>query len=170
MAELTLATIGYEGSVIDDFVATLQLAQVEIVLDVRDVPISRKRGFSKSALEAALAAGGLGYVHLKGLGDPKPGRVAAREGRFSEFRKIFGDHLQSTAARTDLRYAIELTKTRAVCLVCFERDHKNCHRCMIAEEMSKQAGFRIRHLGVRSGSGSSIRGWPANAGSYAFVG
>jgi hypothetical protein len=47
------------------------------LIDVRDVPLSRKPGFSKSALQANLEAHGIAYVHLKGLGDPKPGREAA---------------------------------------------------------------------------------------------
>ena len=45
-----LATIGYEGSAIEDFIATLKLANIEILLDVREIPLSRKKGFSKNAL------------------------------------------------------------------------------------------------------------------------
>ena len=47
-------TIGYEGATLCDFLATLQLAGVQSVLDVREVAQSRRRGFSKTALAEAL--------------------------------------------------------------------------------------------------------------------
>ncbi len=50
----TILTIGYEGSTIEDLVATLKLADTQVLIDIRDVPLSRKRGFSKKALAAAL--------------------------------------------------------------------------------------------------------------------
>jgi uncharacterized protein (DUF488 family) len=62
-----LYTIGYEQASIDDFVATLRTAGVELVIDVREQPLSRKKGFSKKALNALLEANDIGYIHLKGL-------------------------------------------------------------------------------------------------------
>jgi uncharacterized protein (DUF488 family) len=41
---------------------------VERVDGRRRVPLSRKPGFSKSALAARLEANGISYIHLKGLG------------------------------------------------------------------------------------------------------
>ena len=52
----TILTIGYEGAVIDDFIATLELVEVEVLIDIRDIPVSRKRGFSKNALADALSS------------------------------------------------------------------------------------------------------------------
>ena len=71
-----------------DLFASLKANRVKLLIDVRDVPISRKPGFSKTSLAQGLADAGIGYLHLKGLGDPKPGRIAAREGRFSDFCRI----------------------------------------------------------------------------------
>ena len=78
----TIFTIGYEGSEVDRFLATLVTANVSHVIDIRDVPASRKRGFSKSALALALGNQGIGYTHLKALGDPKPGTRSDASGRF----------------------------------------------------------------------------------------
>jgi len=151
MRSRTLFTIGYEGSSIADFRATLEGAQINLVIDVRDVPISRKRGFSKTALASWLASAGISYLHLKGLGDPKPGRNAAREGRFADFRRIFAAHLVSDVAQADLARAVEAAIGNKACLLCFERDHHNCHRCMVAEAMVQRRDFKLLHLGVRSG-------------------
>lgn len=165
-----LNTIGYEGSSIDDFVSTLLLAGIELVIDVRDVPLSRKKGFSKRGLDARLASHGIGYEHLKGLGDPKDGRIAAREGRFDDFRRIYGAHLATEVAQADLATAISLSTTKKACLLCFERDHRECHRLAVATEMSKRTGLRINHLGVRVGAAKARAHDHRVDSAYAFVG
>ena len=68
----TLFTLGYEGLTIEAFIARLQAAQVKTVVDVRELPLSRKKGFSKSAFCAALSAHGIAYLHAPALGCPKP--------------------------------------------------------------------------------------------------
>jgi uncharacterized protein (DUF488 family) len=153
----TLATIGYEQANLDDFIATLLLAGVECVLDVRELPLSRKRGFSKKALSEALAAAGLRYVHIKALGDPKLGREAARAGRFAEFRKIYARHLATTDAQAALEQAGELALASKCCLLCFERDPENCHRKVVADSLSQLYSTDVLHLFVNNGVNSRER-------------
>lgn len=148
-------TIGYEGSALEAFVATLRSAGVETLIDVRDVPLSRKPGFSKTALAANLEASGIAYVHLKGLGDPKPGREAARAGKYELFRRIFGRHMSTDLAQRDLERAAELVRDRPCCLMCFEQDHCNCHRSIVADHLVKQTGLQLHHLSI----GSSMRAY-----------
>jgi uncharacterized protein (DUF488 family) len=150
MTSPALHTIGYEGRSIGDFLATLETAGINLLIDVRDVPISRKPGFSKTVLANVLATRNIGYLHLKGLGDPKLGRIAAREGRFKDFRRIFAAHLRSEIAQVDMIRGIEAASKQSACLLCFERDHRFCHRCMIAEEMAFRSGFELVHLGIQS--------------------
>ena len=147
----SLLTIGYEGSSFADFLATLQEARINTVIDIRDVPISRKAGFSKNALTQALETAGISYVHLKELGDPKAGREAARSGDFAEFRRIYAARLRKAETKTELRTAIDIAKEARACLLCYERDPKNCHRSLVAERMCDLADFRVSHLGVREG-------------------
>ncbi len=151
MKQKILHTIGYEGSSINDFLATLEAVGIGLLIDVRDVPISRKPGFSKTALSSGLETCDIEYLHLKGLGDPKPGRIAAREGRYDDFRQIFGTHMKSSAAQTDMRRGLDAASEKLACLLCFERDHTHCHRCIVAEELAHRGGFRLVHLGVQSG-------------------
>lgn len=143
-------TIGYEGSQVEAFIATLRRAGVETLIDVRDLPLSRKPGFSKSALAATLEASGIGYVHLKGLGDPKPGREAARAGEYAEFRRIFGRHMKTEFAQRDLAKAAELVRAQPCCLMCFEQDHCNCHRSIVADHLVRQTGLQLHHLSIVS--------------------
>lgn len=141
-----LFTIGYEGSKPTDLFASLQDKGVTLLIDVRDVPISRKPGFSKTSLALGLEDAGIQYLHLKSLGDPKPGRVAAREGRFSDFRRIFTAHMMTTAAQQALVEAVVAASKSVACLLCFEQDHTNCHRCIVAESMAKSGKFNLVHL------------------------
>ena len=149
----TILTIGYEGSTIGDFVATLKLADVQVLIDIRDVPVSRKRGFSKKALAATLENAGVEYVHLRDLGDPKPGREAARRGNMVAFERIFRAHLEGREAQEALEKALDISSEVCACLLCYERDHAGCHRTIVAEEMANRGAIPIRHLGVRHGLG-----------------
>jgi uncharacterized protein (DUF488 family) len=63
-----IATIGYEGADPAAFDAALEDADIQMVVDVRAIAISRRRGFSKTALSDRLNRRGLDYVHLRALG------------------------------------------------------------------------------------------------------
>ncbi len=150
-ATIELMTIGYEGASIDDFVATLKAANVKNLIDVRELPLSRKKGFSKRALCEAVEAAGIRYEHIKSLGDPKPGRDAARAGDYEKFRRIFSAHLASDNAQSALNNVIPVAIKGGACLLCFERCHKECHRSMITDEILKRVDLEIRHIGVKYG-------------------
>jgi len=141
-------TIGYEGAGVAAFVRTLRDADVTLVLDIRAAPVSRKKGFSKHQLAAHLAAAGLAYRHLRGLGTPKRGRDAARSGNLEAFERIFRAHLEEPEALLDLGDADTLAKEQPICLLCLERDPLHCHRMIVAERMAKDTGQAIEHLFV----------------------
>ena len=145
----TISTIGYEGVTIQEFVTALQRDSVEIIIDVRDVPLSRKKGFSKNQLADSLRAHGIQYVHLKGLGDPKDGREAARAGNYPLFAKIFAKHMRSNVAKEALDHAGMLVSDQHVCLMCFEADYKRCHRTVVASHLAEMTGCKVTPLAVR---------------------
>jgi uncharacterized protein (DUF488 family) len=146
-----LATIGYENADLSDFIASLHAASVTCLVDVRELAISRRRGFSKSALSAALEADGIDYVHLRGLGDPKEGREAARRGDHARFVGVFTRHMKTPVAQTDLVRAASLVARGGACLMCYERDHTSCHRSIVATAISATIPTTIRHIGVSAG-------------------
>lgn len=146
-----LYTLGYEDAVIDDFIATLKFVGIERVIDVREYPLSRKKGFSKNILCAVLRANNIDYVHLKGLGDPKEGREAARAGDYKRFIQIFSSHMKTTQALSDLKTATELAESSISCLLCYERRPDECHRTIVAKAIAANTGQRIQPIGVREG-------------------
>jgi uncharacterized protein (DUF488 family) len=141
-------TIGYEGATVAAFIAALRDAGVSLVLDIRAVPASRKKGFSKTPLASHLAEAEIGYRHLRGLGTPKRGRDAAHGGDHEAFERIFLAHMEEPEALLDLGEALALAQAEPTCLLCFERDPQNCHRLIVAERMARESGQEIRHLFV----------------------
>ena len=132
---MNLYTVGYEGVALDQFVERLRLAEVQLVVDVRDVPLSRKRGFSKSALSAALSEAGLQYLHIRELGCPKPIRDQYRlDGDWKRYTVAFMDHLrQQSAAVLDLA---AVCRRSTAALLCYEADSTRCHRTYEASARS----------------------------------
>src|SRR5919112_4930459 len=120
MAKPQVFTIGYEGADVDRFLATLKDAGVSTLADVRAVALSRKRGFSKSALREALAGQGIGYEHFVTLGTPKEGRQAARAGDAELMRRIYCDEVLATdAAQAAFQDLETLARSGPICLLCF---------------------------------------------------
>ena len=128
--------------------ATLRGAGVTRLIDVREVPWSRRSEYAKTALTDSLAEAGIEYIHLKGLGNPKPGRDAAKSGDLATYRRIFSAHLETPAARADLEKLAELAGEAPSCLMCYEADPTRCHRSMVVDALNKMAAFEVRHLAV----------------------
>ncbi len=144
-----LLTIGYQGCTLDEVLAELRQERVSLLIDVRAVPLSRKPGFSKRQLAAGLDEQGIAYVHLQGLGTPKPGRDAVRAGHPERMEPIFREHMRSDRAQAELAQAKELVRKRRACLLCFEQDPMTCHRRFVAEMISADTGQSVVHLHAR---------------------
>ena len=83
-----LFTIGYEQATQAAVVAALREAGVEVLADVRYLPLSRRPGFSKNSLRAAVEEAGIEYRHLRDLGTPAEGRAAARRGDHAGLARV----------------------------------------------------------------------------------
>jgi len=145
-----LCTIGYEKAAPRDVLAALAAAKVATVIDVRDRPQSRRAGFSKRQLQAAVEDAGMAYVHLKALGTPPEGREANHRRHWERFWAIVEERLASAEAEHALQQAGEIARGATVCLLCYEADWQICHRRRVAEILAARYGFTIEHLNARS--------------------
>jgi uncharacterized protein (DUF488 family) len=141
-----LFTIGYEKASQADVLAALARAGVQTLIDVRDRPQSRRAGFSKRQLQAAVEESGCRYVHLKALGTPPEGREANRRRQWARFWPIVEAKLATSEAALDLARAAALAAEAPSCLLCYESDWHICHRRRVAELLSERHGFDLRHL------------------------
>jgi uncharacterized protein (DUF488 family) len=148
--KVSLATIGYEGRTVKDLLAVLNQAKVERVVDVRQMPLSRKPGFSKSALATFLTSHGIEYVGFPQLGTPPAIRNQYKKN--GDFARLKRDYLLYLGTQGPEIAALRKLATKGGCaLLCFERDPAKCHRSILAEVLASRTGssFRIEHLGFR---------------------
>lgn len=143
---MKLATIGYERETQPVVIEKLKDAGVELVIDVRAVAASRRAGFSKTLLAASLNEAGIGYVHLRQLGTPKPGRDAARKGHIAEMHQIFHAHMAEPGAQMELAKAAGFARDKKVALLCYEADAAGCHRTILANWICEDLGCEIENL------------------------
>jgi uncharacterized protein (DUF488 family) len=136
---MRIFTIGYEGTTVPEFIAALEKAGVERVIDVRALPLSRRPGFSKSALRSALEESGIEYLHLKALGTPSEGRTAARAGRHADMARIYAGQLELPEAMAQSAQMLELAKEKPSALLCMEREPAHCHRTLLLKAVAPTA-------------------------------
>jgi uncharacterized protein (DUF488 family) len=142
-----LHTIGYEQTPAAAVLDELTRAKVDVLVDVRAIAASRRPGFSKRQLAAGLDERGIKYLHLRGLGTPKEGRLAARAGNIDKLFDIYEKHLATEQACEELDELVSLARSgQRLCLLCYERDHAHCHRQWIAERVHERTGARVEHL------------------------
>ncbi len=137
-------TVGYEGLDVGGLLAALKGAGVETLVDVRERPLSRKAGFSKTALSKAVSEAGLQYVHLGALGSPASARDAFREdGDLARLRRAYLTHLRKQSKAIATLEGL-LAESRCA-LLCYEREPGECHRAILCEQLAKE-GYAFSHL------------------------
>ena len=142
-----LFTIGYEKARPDAVMAELKRAKVKLLVDTRAVAASRRPGFSKRQLAAALDEEGIAYLHLQKLGTPSEGREAARAGKLDTLWRIYAKHLKTPEAVEAMEELVSIVKSgQPVCLLCYERDKDCCHRSRIAEIVHARTGASVVDL------------------------
>lgn len=141
-----LTTIGYERASLPAFLATLKAAGVTLLLDIRELPISRRKGFSKTALSQALAGAGIRYGHERALGAPRAVRHRLRED--GDLKRYFADFREYLATQEPLLDELARTLSGRVALLCFERNAAECHRSVVVAALARRLKMDFRHLSV----------------------
>jgi uncharacterized protein (DUF488 family) len=139
-------TIGYERRDADDLISRLWDARVEVLVDVRDNPVSRKPDFRQEALRARCTDAGIQYQSCPELGSTRPQREALKEtGDVRAFRKRFRAHVKRY--RMDALHRLEQTaRTSTIALLCYERVHEDCHRAVVADLLADRLNATVYAL------------------------
>ena len=135
---VTIVSVGYQGRSVGELIDVLRQGEVEVLVDVRLNPISRKPGFSKNPLSRALAEAGIGYRHERELGNPRENRDPFRRERYEAHLREGG-----LAVYAEL---MELARSVPIALLCYERLHRDCHRYCILDLASQQHAVRVLEL------------------------
>lgn len=144
---MKLFTVGYEGLELEDLLRRLRCAGVRIVVDVRDLPLSRKRGFSKTALAEALGDARIAYMHVRSLGCPKVIRDRYRSDRdWSAYTSAFLKHLRKQSRV--VRWLADLCDEQPAALLCYEANAALCHRTYVARAVAALSAATVMHIGT----------------------
>jgi Uncharacterized conserved protein len=155
-----LFTIGYEGIRLDDFLAVLENSAIDILLDIREIPVSRRKGFSRNALSEALAEVDINYRHERSLGSPKAIRHKFRaDGNHQAFFRAFNRYLIKQSSL--LQELAEELKGNVV-LMCYEKDHTQCHRSSVVNALAEISGLKPTHLEVKPNERRKARHRPVS--------
>ena len=144
---IEMFTIGYEGRDVDEFVSCLMQYKVTRLIDVREIPLSRKKGFSKSALKEKLEDQNIEYVHVKLLGSPSDIRKKLKtDWDYDNFFKSYTKHLKNNF--NAVKEAHNYVLSGKSCVMCFERVPDKCHRSIVAKAIRKydNNGLKIKHI------------------------
>jgi uncharacterized protein (DUF488 family) len=125
-------SVGYEGLEVDALAERLAQSKVTVLVDVRLNAVSRRKGFSKKALAAALERSGIGYIHEPELGNPQDNRSSFRDGDGSDGRALMRARLTNGSGPA-LRRLVDLARDGRIAVLCVERDRLRCHRDVITE-------------------------------------
>lgn len=141
-----LLTIGHSTRPLEAFLDLLRAHAVAEVVDVRTVPRSRHvPQYNRETFPAALAAAGIGYRHLPGLGGlrrPQPDSLNTGW-RNASFRG-FADYMQTREFAEHLEALVALARPR-IAVMCAEAVPWRCHRSLIADALSVR-GVRVEHI------------------------
>jgi uncharacterized protein (DUF488 family) len=129
-----IKTIGHSNHPIERFIDLLKRGGVDLLVDVRSVPYSRRfPQFSREKLTKSLDAAGIAYTwEGEALGGKSGGSYTAAAGR-PDFKDALG-RLIERAAGTN------------VCLMCAEKEPLDCHRTVLVSRRLAERGAAIEHL------------------------
>ena len=135
----TAFTVGYAGRTISEFIAVLKRARVSRVVDVRALPLSRRKGFSKTSLGQALLQEGIEYVHVREAGNP------FREMK-NEIQKCLARYARHLDRNPNVLERLNVVlKGRRAALLCVEAEACDCHRSILSERLARR-GTKIVDL------------------------
>ena len=147
MQERNIWTIGHSTRDLGKFIAMLRSFQIELVVDIRSFPGSRRYPhFNKEALAISLPKTGIEYIHLPDLGGRrKPLNDSNNTGwRLAAFRG-YADYMETDAFEKGIKNLELLASKKRVAYMCSEAVWWRCHRSLISDYL-KHKGWTVVHI------------------------
>jgi uncharacterized protein (DUF488 family) len=144
---IELMTIGYEALTPLEFFGILDRCRVSMLVDIRELPISRKPKFAKAALSASAEARNIQYEHVSVLGCPRDIRHDYRaDQNWERYTRRFNAYIETQ--KEALEVLASWMKKERCCLLCYEEDFNFCHRSIVAEKVvtTLEDDVKINHL------------------------
>ena len=140
-------TVGHSTRSAEEFVQILLAHKVEVLVDVRTFPGSRRHPqFNRDSLAERLALDNIHYRHEPRLGGRRKPRPDSHNSawRNAQFRG-YADHMETEQFRNGVRELLELAAEKRVAVMCAEAVWWRCHRSLISDYL-KAAGHDVVHI------------------------
>ncbi len=136
--ETVVFTVGHSTRPLAEFIALLTAHLVDRLIDVRTVPRSRHNPqFNRETLPAALAADGIGYEHVAGLGGfRRTDAGSVNTGWRNLSFRGYADYMQTSAFAEQLDELMARARQHRIVLMCAEAVPWRCHRSLIADALT----------------------------------
>ena len=134
---MTIYTIGHSTRAIDDFLALLEGARIERLVDVRRFPGSRRYPqFNSDALARSLQQAEIEYLHHPSLGGRRrPVANAPPSAWRNESFRGYADYMRTPEFHQALAELIALGREHRTVIMCSEAVPWRCHRTMISDAL-----------------------------------
>ena len=143
----TVWTVGHSTRGGEEFVQILIAHRLQVLVDVRSFPGSRRYPqFNKLALSELLASNEIEYRHEPRLGGRRTPRADSHNTawRNASFR-AYADHMETDEFRNGVEGLLELAERARVAVMCAEAVWWRCHRSLIADYL-KAEGHTVLHI------------------------
>lgn len=124
-----IISLGYEGRNLDELTQILLSNGVKKLIDVRELPLSRKPGFSKTPLSKHLYESGIEYSHYREAGNPYHREKVDIDTCLSMYSSYLSQHPEI------INSLIPEILNMRVAVLCFEKKHQACHRSVLISQV-----------------------------------
>ena len=140
-------TIGHSTHPFEEFVQMLRSFSIEVVIDIRSFPGSRKfPHFNNEILQVTLPENGIEYIHLKKLGGR---RKVNRDSKNTAWRHLafraYADHMETIDFKEGIKELEQIALKKRTAYMCSEAVWWRCHRSMVSDYL-KAHGWKVMHI------------------------
>jgi len=146
-------TIGHSTHTLDEFMVMLKSFQIELVLDIRSFPGSRRYPyFNKESLAVSLPENEIEYIHLRELGGRRKTTIDSRNTgwRVAAFRG-YADYMETDKFNNAIKELECLAAKKRVAFMCAEAVWWRCHRSLVSDYLKHQGWTVIHSMGAGKG-------------------
>lgn len=140
-------TIGHSTRTQEEFLEMLRNFRVELLVDVRRYPGSRKYPhFAKEQMQLWIPENNIEYLHLEDLGGRRKVNKDTKNmaWRLISFRG-YADHMETPEFHKAAQQLQELALLKRTAYMCSEAVWWSCHRSLISDYL-KVRGWKVNHI------------------------
>jgi len=145
---MTVYTIGHSTRTIEEFIGLLKIHRIEVLVDIRAFPMSRRLPhFNRENLERSLAGAQIEYLWMKDLGGRRKRELKDSPNialRSESFRN-YADYMLALQFHSAIDQLLQVAVSKHVAIMCAEALYFRCHRMLVSDFLTAH-GHEVLHI------------------------